>query len=113
MFVSRHQQQSFLQGARSSLHRKLQALACVMLFSSLVLLLAGGACVARASQPWSAKLDGRVRFYQATELGVLLIGTEKSLYGIEAETGEVLWRRKDARLEETDIAPVPGTDILL
>ncbi|MBC7910024.1 MAG: PQQ-binding-like beta-propeller repeat protein, partial [Pyrinomonadaceae bacterium] len=47
------------------------------------------------------------------ELGVLLIGTEKSLYGIEAETGEVLWRRKDARLEETDIAPVPGTDILL
>lgn len=76
-------------------------------------MLQGGACEALASQPWSAKLDGRVRFYQATELGVLLIGTEKSLYGIEAETGEVLWRRKDARLEETDIAPVPGTDILL
>ena len=114
MFVSSHQQQQrLLHGALSSLHRKHRARACALLFSSLVLLLAGGACVARASQPWTAKLDGRVRFYQATELGVLLIGTEKSLYGIEAETGEALWRRKDVRLEETDIAPVPGTDILL
>ena len=114
MFVFSNQQpQRFLQGTLTSLLRKHQSLACALLFSSLVLLLAGGAYEARAAQPWSAKLDGRVRFYQATELGVLLIGTEKSLYGIEAEMGEALWRRKDARLEETDIAPVPGTDILL
>ena len=70
--------------------------------------------VARAAdERWSAKLDGRVRFYQATELGVLVAGTEKSLYGIDAETGDVLWRRRDARLDETDVAPVPGTDLLL
>ncbi|MBC7932437.1 MAG: PQQ-binding-like beta-propeller repeat protein [Rubrivivax sp.] len=66
-----------------------------------------------ADERWAAKLDGRVRFYQATELGVLVAGTEKSLYGIDAETGDVLWRRKDARLDETDVAPVPGTDLLL
>ena len=71
-------------------------------------------CIASSAAPrWSAKLDGRVVFYQATELGVLIAGTEKSLYAIEAETGEVLWRRKDARLEETDVAAVPGTDVLL
>lgn len=70
--------------------------------------------VARAAgERWSAKLDGRVRFYQVTELGVLIAGTEKSLYGIDAETGDVLWRRKNARLDETDVAPVPGTDLLL
>ncbi len=62
---------------------------------------------------WTAKLDGDVRFYQATELGVLVVGTEKSLYGLDGESGEVLWRRKNAQLDETDVAPVPGTDLLL
>lgn len=64
-------------------------------------------------QSWTAKLDKDVRFYQPTELGVLLVGTEKSLYGIDSSTGEILWRRKDVELDETDIAPVPGTDLLL
>lgn len=116
MFVSSfHNQQKFLPLERfSPLRRKHQSFVCVLLLSALVaLLLSVGARESLAAQPWSAKFDGSVRFYQATELGVLLIGTEKSLYGVEAETGEVLWRRKDARLEETDIAPVPGTDMLL
>lgn len=69
--------------------------------------------VAQAAPRWSAKLDGKVRFYQATELGVLVVGTEKSLYSVDAETGDVLWRRKGARVFETDVATVPGTDILL
>lgn len=66
-----------------------------------------------ASTRWSSKLDGRVRFYQMTELGVLVAGTDKSLYALDGESGDVLWRRKNARLDETDVAPVPGTDILL
>jgi outer membrane protein assembly factor BamB len=68
---------------------------------------------ARAAEPWSTKLDGAVRFYQRTEVGVLVVGTEKSLYGLDGETGDVLWRRKDAGLDETDVAEVPGTDVLL
>jgi outer membrane protein assembly factor BamB len=69
--------------------------------------------VEAADADWSAKLDSQVRFYQMTELGVLVVGTEKSLYAVSGETGEVLWRRKNVRLGETDVAPVPGTDILL
>ena len=65
------------------------------------------------SPQWSAKFDGRVRFYQTTEVGVLVAGTEKSLYGVDGETGDVLWRLKNARLDETDVAAVPGTDVLL
>jgi len=68
---------------------------------------------AGAAEPWSTKLDAGVRFYQSTDVGVLVVGTEKSLYGLEAETGDVLWRRKDVRLEETDVSAVPGTDVLL
>ena len=69
--------------------------------------------VAPPSSPWSAKFDGRVRFHQTTELGALIVGTEKSLYAVDGETGEVLWRRKDVRLDESDVAPVVGTDLLL
>ena len=65
------------------------------------------------AQPWTAKLDKDVRFYQPTELGVVIAGTEKSLYAIDGSTGDTLWRRKDTALEETDVAPVPGTELLL
>lgn len=65
------------------------------------------------SQSWTAKLDKDVKFYQPTELGVLIVGTEKSLYALDTSTGEELWRRKDVSLDETDVAPVPGTDLLL
>jgi outer membrane protein assembly factor BamB len=65
------------------------------------------------AQSWTAKLDKDISFYQPTEMGVLIAGTEKSLYAIDASSGEILWRRKDTSLDETDVAPVPGTDLLL
>ncbi|HEY0099326.1 MAG TPA: PQQ-binding-like beta-propeller repeat protein [Pyrinomonadaceae bacterium] len=87
---------------------------------ALVLLLAFAAvfffvpCETKAAAPgWSARFDGDVRFYQLTELGVVVLGTERSLYAVDGERGEILWRRKNVRLDETDIAPVPGTDLLL
>jgi len=65
------------------------------------------------AQSWAAKLDKDIRFYQPTEMGVVITGTEKSLFAVDASTGETLWRRKDTSLEETDVAPVPGTDLVL
>src|ERR1700754_4478747 len=82
--------------------------------SAALVIIALCACAqtSRAADPWSAKLDATVRFYQTTDVGVLVVGTEKSLYGLDPETGEILWRRKGARLDETDVAAVPGTDLL-
>jgi outer membrane protein assembly factor BamB len=65
------------------------------------------------AQAWSVKLDKTVRFYQTTDLGVLLAATDKSLYAIDGQTGETLWRRKDVSLDETDVAPIPGSDLIL
>jgi outer membrane protein assembly factor BamB len=79
----------------------------------IILALCACAQTSRAADPWQAKLDAEVRFYQTTDVGVLVVGTEKSLYGLDPETGEILWRRKGARLDETDVAAVPGTDLLL
>src|SRR5215217_5553100 len=66
-----------------------------------------------SAQSWTAKLDKDIRFYQSTEMGVIIAGTEKSLYAIDGSSGEILWRRKDTSLDETDVAPVPGTDLVL
>ena len=84
----------------------------VLFISLLVIIFFSGASAA-ATPNWSRKLDGQVRFYQATELGVIVVGTERSLYGMDGETGDVLWRRKNVRPDETDVAPVPGTDLVL
>ena len=62
---------------------------------------------------WSSKLDKDVRFYQLTEIGIILAATEKSLYAIDGANGETLWHRKDTALDETDVALVPGTNLLL
>ena len=65
------------------------------------------------AQSWTTKVDNDIRFYQSTEIGVVIAGTEKSLYAIDGGSGQILWRRKDASLDETDVAPVPGTDLVL
>ena len=78
---------------------------------TLLLLLFSSLCV--SAQTWTAKLDKDIRFYQSTEMGLLIAGTEKSLYAIDAASGDIVWRRKDTSLDETDVAPVPGTDLLL
>src|SRR5437016_338249 len=66
------------------------------------------------AQAWIGKLDDTVRFYQSTDVGAVVVGTRKSLYAVDAMTGDILWRRKDASaLDENDVAPVPGTDLVL
>ncbi len=84
-----------------------------LIAGALAVLLFGLMGVVQAELRWSAKLDGSVSFYQTTELGVLLAGTEQSLYALDGESGDVLWRRKISHLDETDVAPVPGTDLVL
>ncbi|HEX5080990.1 MAG TPA: PQQ-binding-like beta-propeller repeat protein, partial [Blastocatellia bacterium] len=74
---------------------------------------AGAGSSSSLAPNWSAKFDSKTLFHQTTELGALIVGTEKSLYAVDGETGEVLWRRKDVRLDESDVAPIVGTDLLL
>src|SRR5437867_7128064 len=66
-----------------------------------------------SAQTWSAKLDDTVRFYQTTDVGAIITGTKKSVYAVDAMTGDILWRRKESALNENDVAPIPGTDLVL
>jgi outer membrane protein assembly factor BamB len=81
---------------------------------ALCLLIIAGASIALRAQTWTTKLDDAIRFYQATDVGAVLVGTKKSLYAVDGMSGDILWRRKDASaLDENDVAPVPGTDLAL
>src|SRR6266850_878379 len=66
-----------------------------------------------SAQTWTAKLDDAVRFYQATDVGAVIVGTKKSVFAVDAMTGDILWRRKESALDENDVAPIPGTDLVL
>ncbi|MER3428644.1 MAG: hypothetical protein C4334_11215 [Pyrinomonas sp.] len=81
----------------------------LLLFCSLW----SGAQAATLQTVWQAKLDSPVRFYQTTDWDVVVVGTERSLYAIDAQTGETLWRRRVPDLDERDAVPLPGTDLLL
>ena len=66
-----------------------------------------------AQPAWQANLDSKIRFYQTTDFGIVLAGTERSLYAVDGQTGERIWRRETGRINETAITPVPGTDLVL
>lgn len=66
------------------------------------------------SQPvWQSSLDSKIRFYQTTDFGIVLAGTEKSLYAIDGKSGERIWRRETGKVNETAVTPVPNTDLIL
>ncbi len=75
---------------------------CLLSFSS-----------ANSQSVWEVTLDSKIQFYQATDFGVLLVGTENSLYALDSKTGEKLWRRSIPNLGETAIVPIPNTDLIL
>src|SRR5436190_10590634 len=80
---------------------------------SLVLMLFISPVLLQAQSAWRADLDSRIRFYQTTDFGIVLAGTEKSLYAIDGQTGERIWRRDTGRINETAVATVPDTDVIL
>jgi len=68
-------------------------------------------CVAQTA--WQVDLDSNIHFYQTTDFGIVLAGTERSLYAIDGQTGERIWRRETGRINETAVTPVPDTDLIL
>jgi outer membrane protein assembly factor BamB len=79
----------------------------------ILITMAVSAIYISAQTAWQTGLDSKINFYQTTDFGIVLAGTEKSLYAIDGQTGERLWRRSTGRINETAITPVPGTDLIL
>ncbi|HMS39609.1 MAG TPA: PQQ-binding-like beta-propeller repeat protein [Pyrinomonadaceae bacterium] len=71
------------------------------------------AAISNAQSVWNANLDGKLAFYQTTDFGIVLAGTNNSLYALDGKTGEKLWRKNHRGLDETSITPIPSTDLIL
>ncbi|MGH9818891.1 MAG: PQQ-binding-like beta-propeller repeat protein, partial [Pyrinomonadaceae bacterium] len=71
-------------------------------------------CASVYSQPaWEVKLDSKIHFYQSTDFGIVVAGTEKELYAVDGQTGSILWQIKTGKINETAVTPVPDTDLIL
>ena len=82
-----------------------------LFFALLVFILSAG--LSDAQTVWDAGLDSKIRVYQTTDFGIVLAGTERSLYAIDGQTGERIWRRSTGKINETAVTPVPDTDLIL
>lgn len=71
------------------------------------------AATSPAQPAWQTNLDSKIRFYQTTDFGVIIAGTENSLYAVDGQTGERLWRRETGKISETAVTPIPDTDLIL
>ena len=79
----------------------------------LLCLLCLFAATSNAQPVWQQNLDGKLAFYQTTDFGIVLAGTNNSLYALDGQTGEKLWRKNHKGLDETSITPIPSTDLIL
>jgi outer membrane protein assembly factor BamB len=82
-------------------------------FALLLCLLCFFAAITNAQPVWNANLDGKLEFYQTTDFGIVLAGTNNSLFALDGQTGERLWRLNHKGLDETSITPIPSTDLIL
>lgn len=71
------------------------------------------AAIIHAQPLWQTNLDSKIAFYQTTDFGIVLAGTDNSLYALDGQSGRQVWRRKHKGLDETSIAPIPETDLIL
>ncbi len=85
---------------------------CVKIICAFAFLISF-ALISQAQTVWQANLSGKIAFYQTTDFGILLAGTNNSLFAIDGQTGQKIWRRDHRGLDETSITPVPGTDLIL
>ena len=95
--------------SRHSFFNFLRASASLRLIIFLLLLFS----VVKSQPVWQANLNSKIEFYQTTDFGIVLAGTNNALYAIDGQTGERIWRRNHKGLDETSITPIPSTDLIL
>ncbi len=71
------------------------------------------AAISNAQPAWQTNLDSKIHVYQTTDFGIILAGTERSLYAIDGQTGERIWRQATGNINATSVTPVPDTDLIL
>ena len=84
-------------------------------FVLLLCLLCFFAAISANAQPvWQANLDGKVQFYQTTDFGIVLAGSENSLYAHRrAELAKGSGAGSTEVWTKLRLRPIPATDLIL
>ena len=70
--------------------------------------------VCNAETLWTHKPTEDIKWYRLNESGTLLVGTDSSLYVLDPESGQQVWRRDDLRgISEIQVHEIAGTPLLL
>jgi outer membrane protein assembly factor BamB len=77
----------------------------------LNLLLASLTMMAQPSaKEWSKKFDGNVKWYRISDAGILVVGTNDALYGLNPDNGTEIWKiDKLEKVAEENYDPIEGT----
>jgi outer membrane protein assembly factor BamB len=84
----------------------------ILVFVSLLMF--GSVTWALDEANWEQELGSDYVWSQVTEMGTLLVSTEKSLLNIKPEDGSILWQREDmAELAPFNVNPIVGTPLII
>jgi outer membrane protein assembly factor BamB len=63
-----------------------------------------------AAKEWSKKFDGNIKWYRVSDAGILVVGTNDALYGLNPDNGTEIWKiDKLEKVAEENYDPIEGT----
>jgi len=78
-----------------------------------IALLAGGLVLNAATPDWSAKLPENIKWQNVTGVGTVLVGTDKAIYSLDPDSGEIMWKREEfEKSAPFNVREIEGTPIL-
>lgn len=88
---------------------RLEAAACLVLLVIFSL---------RAALPsdlpdWDLDLEHNIRFQSALDENLLLVGTDRHLFGVDMKAGKPVWRFRNIQLGQEDVLAVPWSNVAI
>ena len=62
---------------------------------------------------WTLELEEDLRFQRALDERIILVGTDRHLFGIDMMTGKQLWRLRNVEVDAADVAIIPWSNVVL
>jgi outer membrane protein assembly factor BamB len=76
----------------------------------LVCLVTSLALFAQEAPAWKKKFDGKIKWYQLSEAGVVIVCSNDGLYGLKPEDGTEIWKHAEFDgIKEENYSPIDGS----
>lgn len=70
--------------------------------------------ICSAQSLWTHRPTEDIKWYRLNESGTLLVGTDNTIYELDPESGQTVWKRDDMKgINEFQVQEIPSTPLLL